>query len=111
MKIQVLYFTGCPNHEPTVTRIHQVVQRLGINVPIEQVEVTDQDDPAKIKFVGSPTVLINGQDIDPAQRDGGSYGFGCRTFAGEGVPPEAMIEAAIREFAIDRIHNGARPTR
>jgi len=99
MKIEVLYFTGCPNHEPTAMRVRQVARRLDIDVPIDQIEVTDHDNPAAMKFVGSPTVLVNGQDIDPTQREGGSYGFGCRTFAGEGVPSEAMIESALREAA------------
>lgn len=97
MKIELLYFTGCPNHEPTAARVRQVVERLGVEADIDEVEVTAEDDPAALKFLGSPTVLINGRDLDPAQRDGVRYGFSCRMFAGQGLPSETMIEQAIRE--------------
>lgn len=108
MKIEVLYFGGCPNHEPTVKRVRQVAQRLGFDVRIEEVEVTERDDAAALKFAGSPTVLINGQDINPALRGGGSYGYGCRTYSGGGVPPEALIEAAIRSASGHPSHNDIR---
>jgi len=101
MKIEVLYFESCPNHKPTVERVQQVIDRLAVDADVSEVEVTQDDDPATMKFLGSPTVLIDDQDIDPAQREGAGYGFGCRTFGGAGVPPVEMIEQAVRE-ASDR---------
>jgi len=101
MKIEVRYFESCPNHKPTVERVQQVIDRLAVDADVSEVEVTQDDDPATMKFLGSPTVLIDGQDIDPAQRERASYGFGCRTFGGAGVPPVEMIEQAVRE-ASDR---------
>lgn len=97
MKIEVLYFMVCPNHEPTVRLVKQVIDRLGVPANLREVEVKQTDDPATLKFIGSPTVLIDGQDIDPDQRRGARYGFGCRTFSGAGVPPAEMIEQAVRE--------------
>lgn len=97
MKIEVLYFEGCPNHPPAVERVRQVVDRLGINASVHEVEVTPNDDPAALKFLGSPTVLVNGRDIDPMCRDNVVYGFSCRTFSGQGVPAETLIEQAIQE--------------
>lgn len=97
MKIDVLYFQGCPNHEPTVQRVRRVISRLGVTADVREVELTQEDDPVAMKFIGSPTVMIDGQDIDPAQRAKASYGFGCRTFGGAGVPPVEMIEQALRE--------------
>lgn len=96
MKIDVLYFEGCPNHKPTVRRVRDVLDRLEVKAVLNEVEVTQDDDPATLKFVGSPTVLIDGMDIDPVQRQGVAYGFGCRTFGGEGVPPRQMIERAVQ---------------
>ncbi|WP_347242944.1 hypothetical protein [Thermogutta sp.] len=97
MKIEVLYFEGCPNHKPTVERTKDVLQRLGVDANIHELEVTQNDDPMIMKFAGSPTVLIDGQDIDPRLRAAPNYGFGCRTYGGAGVPPVEMIEAALRE--------------
>jgi hypothetical protein len=97
MNIDVLYFEGCPNSIPTLRRVKEVMDRLGICVKVNAVEVTEGDDPAALKFVGSPTVLIDGRDIDPSQRGQANYAFGCRVFGGAGVPPAEMIEAAISE--------------
>jgi hypothetical protein len=97
MKIDVLYFQGCPNHEPTIQRVRQVINRLGVTADIREVELTRNDDAAAMKFVGSPTVLIDGRDIDPAQRTESKTGFGCRLYGGTGVPPIEMIEQAVRE--------------
>lgn len=99
MKIEILYFEGCPNHEPTVQRVRQIVDVLSVEATVTLRQVEASDDLAALGFCGSPTVLVNGQDIDPAQRDGATYGFGCRTFDGQGVPGDAMIEAAVREAA------------
>ncbi len=97
MKIEILYFEGCPNHLPAVTRVQELVRQMGVDAEVVQVRVTPEDDAAALKFLGSPTILINGRDIDSACRENAKYGFSCRTYAGEGLPPETMIEQAIRE--------------
>jgi len=111
MKIEVLYFEGCPNHKPTVERDKQVINQFGVAAEVRQVELTQDDDPAALRFIGSPTVLIDGRDIDLSQRAGASYGFGCRTFGGAGVPPVEMIEQAVREASDhgDGDHDGCPP--
>lgn len=101
MKVDILYFHGCPNHQPTVQRVRDVINRLGITAEVREVELTPNDDPVAMKFIGSPTVLIDGQDVDPAQRTGAHYGFGCRTYGGAGTPPTQMIERAVREALHD----------
>jgi len=97
MKIDVLYFAGCPKHKPTVQRVSEVVHRLGIDARVNEIEVKQGDDPKALRFAGSPTVLVNGRDIDPVAQSNVSYGFGCRMFGGAGVPPVEMIEQALRE--------------
>jgi len=101
LNIDVLYFEGCPNHKPTIERVREVLDRLGIDARINETQVTPDDDPAELKFLGSPTVLVDGVDIDPAQREGVSYGFGCRTYGHEGVPPVRMIDEAVCRGAAD----------
>lgn len=101
MKIDVLCFAGCPNHRPTVERVNEVVRQLGIAATVNEIEVRQGDDPKALRFAGSPTVLVDGRDIDPAAQRGASYGFGCRTFGGDGVPPVEMIERALREAQRD----------
>ena len=99
LEARVLYFTGCPNHRPAVDRLGAVADRLGVPVNIREVEVTQDDEPKRLAFRGSPTVLIDGVDLDPAVRESDEFGFGCRMYGGGGTPPDAMIEAALKEAA------------
>jgi hypothetical protein len=97
MKIQILYFEGCPNHLPTVALVHQVVAKLGKEIQIEEVEVTSPDDAVSKRFLGSPTVLVNGVDIDPCARQRTDYGFSCRIYDGMyGLPSGDLLMAALQ---------------
>ena len=52
--------------------------------------------PPDVVIMGSPTVRVNGTDIDPAAANRTDFGLCCRTYDGDGVPPEAMIAAALK---------------
>ncbi len=99
MKVQVLYFTGCPNHMPTVDLARQVIAEIGLDAEIEEVEVASGDDAAQLCFLGSPTVLVDGVDIEPNARTRMDFGFSCRTYDGMGVPPRALMAAAVESAA------------
>jgi len=92
VQLRVLYFEGCPNHPPAVQRLRAVAERLGVDVDLKEVEVKPDDDVHRLGFRGSPTVQINGVDLDPAERGRDNCGFGCRMYGGAGVPDAAMID-------------------
>lgn len=96
MRIDILYFDGCPNHLPAVEMVRDVVQALGIDATIREVEVRDTEDAARLRFFGSPTVQVNGQDVDPAVRSRVDYSFSCRMYGRSGSPPRALVEEALR---------------
>jgi DNA-binding transcriptional MerR regulator len=96
MKVEVFYFEGCPNHKPTVERVKSVMKEQGIAAKVAQVEVPDADAARAVGFLGSPTIRVNGLDIDPASRSVTGAGIACRCYAG-GLPPEDMIRAALLE--------------
>jgi thioredoxin family protein len=97
MTIQVLYFEGCPNHAPTVALVKQVVAKLGMDVQIEEVEVASPEEAVSKRFLGSPTVLVNGVDIDPRARERTDYGLSCRVYSSmSGLPSEDLLMAALQ---------------
>ena len=96
MRIEVLYFEDCPNYLPTLDRLRTVLREEGVNVDVRKVEVKDASAAEKLGFIGSPTVRINGLDIDAAARSLIGGGLACRRYAG-GLPSETMIRAALRE--------------
>jgi hypothetical protein len=97
MRIEILYFDGCPNHLPTTELIRDVVQTLGLDATIREVEVRDAEEAARLRFFGSPTVQINGQDVDPAVRNREDFSFSCRMYGRSGSPPRALVEQALRD--------------
>ena len=65
MKIQFLYFEDCPSHEKALARLRQVMAEEGIREPVEIIRVETDEQAAYWHFPGSPTILVDGQDIDP----------------------------------------------
>ena len=96
MKVEVFYFEGCPNHQPAVERVKSVMKEHRIAAKLAQVEVADAEAAKAMGFLGSPTIRVNGLDIDPASRSVKGEGFACRCYAG-GLPSEDMIRAALLE--------------
>ena len=97
MRIDILYFDGCPNHLPTTELVRDVVQSLGLEASIREVEVRDAEEASRLRFFGSPTVHINGQDLDPAVRSRADFSFSCRMYGRSGSPPRELVEQALLE--------------
>ena len=97
MRIQVLYFDGCQNHRPTVGLVREAVTALGLDAEVEEVQVRDDGDARRLRFLGSPTIHLDGVDIEPQARTRTDYAFSCRMYGHSGVPPRALLEAAMKE--------------
>lgn len=100
MEIAVLYFQGCPAYQPTVKLVSKILKEQEITADIELREVNDESSAETLRFLGSPTVQVNGKDIEKERRGDPSV-YGCRIYrAGKdqsGVPPAELIIAALRE--------------
>ena len=104
MKIEVLYFAGCPNSAPTISLVREVVRESGVEAEVAEVaevEVLSAEQAQSLGFLGSPTVRVDGLDVEPEARAATQFGFGCRTYvdAGRrtGTPTAAMLRSAIEE--------------
>lgn len=96
-QIDILYFDGCPNHHSTTELVRDVVRTLGLHVTIREVEVGGSHEAERLRFFGSPTVQVDGRDIDPVLRNRVDYSFSCRMYGPSGSPPRSLIEQALRE--------------
>src|SRR6266702_1317219 len=101
MKIEVLYFDGCPNHKPAVERVQQLLREEGAIAEVVEVNVSDASIAQKVGFLGSPSIRVNQLDVEPEARAVRDYGMMCRTYAvdgrREGLPSREMLRQAIRE--------------
>jgi hypothetical protein len=75
LDVRILYTNGCANTPPTVKCVRDVAQELGLEIDLDLVLITTQDQANAFRFLGSPTVQVNGQDIDPAARTAKAFGF------------------------------------
>ena len=96
MHIRVLYFAGCPNSGAALALVRDVVAREAVQATVEPVEVKSQDEAIRLRFLGSPTVQIDEEDVEPAARRRSDFSMSCRLYGNSGVPPAGMIAAAIR---------------
>ena len=95
LQIEVLYFEVCPNHLPTVERIDSVLREEGCSANVREVLVPDVQTAQRVNFLGSPTVRVNGVDIEPAALDRKDFGLMCRRYAAGG-PSHELIRTAVR---------------
>lgn len=98
MKVEILYFEGCPNHAPTLEMVRRALDREKIDAEVETVDVPDIETAQALRFLGSPSVLVDGMDIEPGRENDPPF-FGCRTYAFDGkttgVPPEHWLVDAL----------------
>lgn len=94
MKIEVLYIPGCANYEPTLERVERVLASESVPDRVSAVPVSTEAEVQALLFPGSPTVRVNGRDVEPYRTNTPS--LACRLYAnGTGVPAEEMVRAAI----------------
>jgi hypothetical protein len=100
MTLELLYLPGCPNHGATADLVRCVLREEGVVAKIKEIPISDHEGAAAHAFRGSPTLRVNGQDIESAPSGQLRVGFACRTYLVEGrtqgVPPRSWIELAIR---------------
>lgn len=99
MRIELLWFDGCPNHEAARRVVEQVLASRGLDPAMVESIRVDAMSVDQVKFAGSPTIRVNGRDVEPDFRDPGAYSLSCRVYPTpqglRGKPEVAWIERAI----------------
>jgi len=69
MEIELLYWEGCPSHPKALADLQAVIAELGLAAEVKVREVSSEEQAARERFVGSPTIRVNGKDIvDPGDQ-------------------------------------------
>ncbi len=96
MKVEILYFEGCPGYEELLPRVRDLV---GDRAEVGLRAVESPDEAERVRFLGSPTLRVNGEDVDPSAAERTDYGIKCRLYrTAEGqshAPPDEWIRRAI----------------
>ena len=99
MKVELLHIADCPNSEAARRLLKETLRELGLCEEISETEVRDRTQAEALNFPGSPTIRVEGMDVEALPRQN-SYGLSCRTYMVggklQGVPTQEMIRGAIR---------------
>lgn len=97
--VELLWFSDCPNYPAARRLLEEVVAQVAPGTPIAEFDATDPVVATRLHFPGSPTIRIDGHDVDPNYLDTGDYAPRCRlyrTSAGlRRLPEQSWIEDAL----------------
>lgn len=92
MKIELLYFENCPLYKQALENLRAVLAENHIDAEVELVNVDSPEKTDTLGFYGSPSIRINGIDLE--EKDG-DYTYACRMYTindqTTGVPTEGYI--------------------
>ncbi len=93
MDIELLVSPGCPHVPAAASTLDQVVAALAPGTPIQTIPVATAEAAAIHAFTGSPSIRINGRDLENLETP--EHTLACRLYEGGGPPPRWLIEAAL----------------
>lgn len=76
-RIELVYFAGCPNVEAARDAMREALAEAGLGAEWQEWDRNDPGSPDRVRNYGSPTVLVDGHDVDPASSDADC----CRVYA------------------------------
>jgi hypothetical protein len=99
MAIELLYWEGCPSYPEARQLLEEVLEERGLDARIDMREVRTDDEAVALRFPGSPTIRIDGRDVDP---EGASArpALTCRIYRDEDgrvspIPSRKQLEEAL----------------
>jgi hypothetical protein len=97
--IEFLYWEGCPSYPEARQLLDDVLSERRIDAEVNVREVQSQAEAETLRFPGSPTIRVDGRDVDPAGASA-RPGLMCRIYhkpdgAVSPVPTREQLEAAL----------------
>ena len=99
MDIEFLFWDGCPSHPEARQLLDDVLAERGLDVEVHVREVFTQAEAEELLFPGSPTIRVDGRDVDP-DGSSGRPALTCRIYhkadgRASPVPTREQLEAAL----------------
>jgi hypothetical protein len=101
--IEVLYVQDCPNYPGVLALVERVRADLGLDAELHTTLIVDQAAAEQARFAGSPTVRVDGRDVEPDGEPATEYTLACRLYRLEhrfaGQPEERWVREALLRAA------------
>lgn len=105
VSVQMLHTEGCPNATDYLPRLRRLAAAAGVTEPVLVRLIAGPEQAQRERFLGSPTIRIDGHDVDPAAAARRDYGLSCRLYSGpaglRGTPPDEWVLALLRPDTTD----------
>ena len=99
MKVELLYVDDCPNAGALEQRLRRALEDAGAGAELELRRVGSAAEAVALRFLGSPTVRVDGRDIEPEALERRDWGLKCRLYRGadglRGVPGDELLRSAL----------------
>lgn len=99
MRVELLYFDGCPSYQGLRPRVERLLADCGLVEHLELVRIASLEEAQAHRFLGSPTLRVGGRDVEPGADERTDFGMKCRIYASkEGLrpaPSDQVIAAAL----------------
>ena len=109
VKIDILFIKGCPGYLLTKKYIEEIVFDEAVDAKVSLIQIDNDEDAGKLHFIGSPTVRVEGKDIDEDFKDNKDYGVKSRLYHIEGNPfdhpSKNMLRDAIKKAELAKRGN------
>jgi hypothetical protein len=99
LDVEFLYWEECPSHERALELLREVLRDASLPDNVRIVEVETDQEAEDLSFPGSPTIRVNGVDIEP-EVDDAAIGLTCRAYRNSRgkitpLPPKELIVRAV----------------
>ncbi len=98
MKVELLYFDGCPYWQQGLENLKAALAAEGLTAEIRLVKVESEAQAARLKFLGSPSFRLNGEDLWSEEHQ--AYHLSCRVYRTpegiKGAPSVPMLREKLR---------------
>ena len=99
-KIEMLYFDGCPGYRSFLPDLRELIAEAGLDdraLTLRPVE--SEPDAVAERFLGSPTVRVDGVDVEPGAEARDDFGLKCRLYPA----PGGLVGVPRREWVLDAL--------
>jgi len=100
VKVELLYVRDCSNRLSTLQTVKDILRESGLPLDVAEIEIATPSQAESYAFPGSPTVRVDGGDVEPGLSGLTSFGVSCRSYVvngkRQGVPDREWIVKAIR---------------
>jgi hypothetical protein len=99
MKAELLYFDGCTAYQTALKHLEEVIQEKKLDAAVKMIKIEGDQQALASRFLGSPSIRINGLDIEPGAGKIKDFSMRCRLYLEDDEmsewPSKKMIRSAI----------------